>query len=120
MRSLLAIILISACATAPDESGPGGIPLPQANGGKGDGAVACGADSCDASLCAWNCATAGAACTPACTSELRKEAFVAASVNGATVDSRNTPYVPKLALDNLLIYGCDFWNFSSGGQGLEI
>ena len=40
---------------------------------------------------------------------------------GASFDSRNNPYAPKLALDNVLVYGCDLWDFSSQAyDGLEI
>jgi hypothetical protein len=43
-----------------------------------------------------------------------------------SVDSRTTPYTPKLSLNNVLIYGCELWHFtrSDGSdphhQGLEI
>lgn len=121
----MAILLAaSGCATSASDDGfsPGSIPQPPDNGGKGDSAVSCGGSTCDASLCAWDCSTPNAQCTEACTTEARSSAYVAASVNGATstsFDSRNTAYVPRYALDNVLIYGCELWNFSDH-QGLEI
>lgn len=120
---LLALGLVGCASTPDDPDQHGGIPTPSPNGGKGDGERQCGAQSCDASLCAFDCSHAGAGCTEACTTEGRPSAFVTATITGAesaSVDSRRTPYVPRLALDNVLIYGCDLWNFSGGKQGLEI
>jgi hypothetical protein len=125
MRILLAASLFaSACATSgPDDSfQPGGIPQPPANGGKGDSPVSCGAGTCDASLCAWDCSSSNAMCAEACTTEARQSAYVTANVGGsaqASFDSRSTAYMPKYALDNVLIYGCELWNFGDH-QGLEI
>ena len=120
---LLALGLV-ACASSPDDvDGHGQIPTPSPNGGKGDGERPCGGTSCDASLCGFDCSQAGAPCVEACTTEGRPNAFVAATITGAesaSVDSRLTPYVPRWALDNVMIYGCDLWSFSSGKQGLEI
>lgn len=42
-------------------------------------------------------------------------------IGSVTVDSRDTPYSPVWDLDNVLIYGCDHWDFSSQTKdGLEI
>jgi hypothetical protein len=127
MRAILATAvfgLFGACATSgtDDSFQLGGIPQPPAQGGKGDSAVSCGGSTCDASLCAWDCSTAGQLCAEACTTDSKSAAYVQAYVNGAastSFDSRSTPYVPKFSLDNVLIYGCDLWNFADH-QGLEI
>jgi hypothetical protein len=89
--------------------------------GKGD-AVGCGAGSCEPYLCDFDCTTAGQQCSKTCAAEDgRPNAFVAASVGGSSFDSRNNPYVPRLALDNVLVYGCNLWDFSSQAyDGLEI
>ncbi len=124
----LAIVVLGACATTPtgtDVDGHGGIPLPMGDG-KQDGEVSCGQRACSASLCAFDCSSPGALCSEACEADGLANAYVAATVSGAesaTFDSRQTPYQPRLALDNVLIYGCDFWNFSHSDpkhQGLEI
>lgn len=84
-----------ACATDPaiDQDSHGQIPHPSPGGGKGDNG-----DSAE-------------------------HTFVAATVSGsehATLDTRLTPYVPTWRLDDVLIYGCENWNFSNGRQGLEL
>jgi hypothetical protein len=124
MRILLALTVFAACASTSTDGGfqPGGIPQPPEKGGKGDSPVACGGSTCDPSLCAWDCSAQGAACTEACTTESRMDAYVTATVSGnasTSFDSRATPYVPKYSLDNVLIYGCELWNFGDH-QGLEI
>jgi hypothetical protein len=120
---LLLAVVFAGCATSADEAGgpkPGDIPTPMDQGGKGDGEVQCGTSACSNNLCAWDCSAAGQACTQACTTDARADVFVTASANGDTVDSRATPFKPHLALDNVLIYGCELWHFTTGTQGLEI
>ncbi len=84
-----------ACATEPGiaQDGHGQIPQPTPGEGK--------TDSADGA----------------------EHTFVSATVSGAeqvTLDTRLTPYVPTWRLDNVLIYGCENWNFRDGKQGLEI
>jgi hypothetical protein len=125
MRILAIAFFASACASSATGDGgfqPGGIPQPPQQGGKGDSPVSCGGSTCDGSLCAWDCSMQGASCTEACTSDDRKDAYVTATASGGastSFDSRNTAYAPKYALDNVLIYGCELWNFADH-QGLEI
>jgi hypothetical protein len=126
LRSAVFLLAATAgCASnAPaDVDGHGSIPHPQGDG-KQDGEVSCGSSACAASECAFDCSTSGQTCHKACMTDERANAFVAASVAGAeqvAFDSRQTPYQPKLALDNVLIYGCEVWDFSAGNhQGLEL
>lgn len=93
--------------------------------GKSDDARACGASSCVPRLCGYDCTAGGSQCSQTCAaSDTRADAFVTATFSGAhssTFDSRNTPFDPVFALDNVLIYGCDLWDFSNQVKdGLEI
>lgn len=124
----LAFAFLAACATTPtgtDVDGHGGIPHPMGDG-KQDGEVSCGQSACSASQCTYDCTTPGALCTEACEADSLANAYVAATVSGGestAFDSRQTPYQPRLALDNVLIYGCELWDFRSSNphyQGLEI
>lgn len=93
--------------------------------GDGKADSQCGAESCDGSLCGYDCTTQGAQCTESCASaDGRAGSFVAASVSGSasgSFDSRTNPYAPLLALDNVLVYGCELWDYSDQTHdGLEI
>ena len=85
---------LAGCASDPTTDlldGPGQIPHPTQGTGKADATAA--------------------------------RTFVQATITGAesgAVDSRLTPYVPVVSLDNVLIYGCDTWKFSTDNVGLEI
>jgi hypothetical protein len=129
MRSLAAILLslaFAGCVTGDggeDFSFDQSTPMP--NGGKGDGPTACGDQTCDASLCGYDCSVAGQQAKESCAStDGRAASFVAASIGGSesgSFDSRANPYVPKLALDNVLVYGCEMWDFSGGSyDGFEV
>ena len=128
MRHLFALsLLLPACASTPsDEPHPfdtQSVPTP--DDGKADEPRRCGDDTCLPSLCGYDCSTEGAQCERGCAaSDGRSAAYVAATFTGAhasTLDTRTTPYEPRLALDDVLIYGCDLWDFSSGAyDGLEI
>jgi hypothetical protein len=123
MRHLLFVLAFAGCATTGDSSNdftPGGIPDPTGAGGKGDSDIQCGASTCAGNLCGWDCSAAGQACTEACTTDGRANVYVTAQAGSDSVDSRQTPYKPKYALDNVLIYGCEIWHFADGSQGLEI
>ena len=122
-KSYLACLFLAACATSPatpDVDGHGTIPIPMGDG-KQDGEVSCGQSACSPSQCSYDCTTPGALCTRACEADSLANAYVAATVSGDSFDSRQTPYVPRYQLDNVLIYGCELWDFrGSHYQGLEI
>lgn len=93
--------------------------------GKSDDARACGTQSCVPRLCGYDCGTAGSQCAESCAADdARAQAFVTATVGGsesASFDSRTTPFDPVFALDNVLVYGCELWDFSDQSKdGLEI
>jgi len=93
--------------------------------GKSDEARACGSSSCAPRLCGYDCTAGGSQCAQTCAaSDGRAEAFVTASFSGAhssAFDSRATPFDEVFALDNVLIYGCELWDFSNQSKdGLEI
>lgn len=126
MRSIAAIALclgMTACvADSAEEDFQFGQSKPVADG-KADSQ--CGAESCDGLLCGFDCTTRGSQCTESCASaDGRAASFVAASFSGGasgSFDSRSNPYVPLLTLDNVLVYGCELWDFSNQTQdGLEI
>ena len=129
MSTTLALCLaaMTGCMATEDPNEPD--PLDGQNkpvqSGKADGPAVCGAESCAPELCGYDCTTQGAQCAQACASEDdRAGAFVAGSVGGAeqtSFDSRNNPYAPVFSLDNVLVYGCNLWDFSDQTHdGLEI
>lgn len=123
--SLLSLALLTACATDPvDDGDPSPIETPSVPNpdGKSDTIRACGDTSCEARLCGYDCTTVGEQCTQTCApTAAREQAFVTARVGGTTIDTRDTPYAPVWDLDNVLVYGCELWDFSSQVKdGLEI
>jgi hypothetical protein len=114
--SLLSFVLFTACATEPavDDESPidtQSVPNPD---GKSDDVRACGESACAPSQCGYDCTEAGQQCTQTCAPTAgRDKAFVRATIGNITVDSRDTTYAPVWDLDNVLIYGCDHWDFSS-------
>lgn len=90
--------------------------------GKSDEARACGAESCAPALCGYDCTEQGEQCERSCAaSDGRASSFVAATVGSTSFDSRTNPYVPVFSLDNVLVYGCELWDYSSGAyDGLQI
>ncbi len=90
--------------------------------GKSDGPIACGTDSCEPMLCGYDTSVVGEQATKSCAdADGRASTFVAGSAGGASFDSRTNPFVPVFSLDNVLVYGCDLWDFSSGAyDGLEV
>ena len=122
--SFLVALSAAACATEPtahDESPIDTQSVPDPDG-KSDDARVCGESSCAPRLCGYDCTQAGEQCTQTCAPAAgRDKAFVRATIGSVTVDSRDTPYSPVWDLDNVLIYGCDHWDFSSQTKdGLEI
>lgn len=121
--AMISLVLLGACATEEaDDFSPldeQAVPNPD---GKSDDARACGDAACVPRLCGYDCTTPGAQCTETCApSEGRASAFVTATIGGATVDSRDTPYQPVWDLDNVLVYGCELWDFSNQEKdGLQI
>jgi hypothetical protein len=98
---------------------------PKQNGGKADGPVTCGDQSCDASLCGYDCSVPGQQAKESCaTTDGRSATFVAASIGGSestSFDSRTNPYQPVFSLDKVLVYGCNLWDFSGGAyDGFEL
>lgn len=70
----------------------------------------------------YDCSVSGQMCTAKCyDTDADKDAFVKFSAAGRTVDSRSVPYTPVLSLSNVLVYGCQLWDFSDKThQGLGI
>lgn len=146
MFGLAGLLALSACGTPEDDTpttGPEGnavestdedgfqeVDLADQLGeaqtdSKSDAPSQCGTDSCSADLCGYDCSTSGQQCDRACDSADRDaDTYVLFNVSGARdarLDSRDLEYKPKLALNNVLIYGCELWDFSSGEyDGLEI
>jgi len=125
--SLAFLLLVAACATDPadDDFSPFDEQSKPDPDGKSDEARACGASACAPRLCGYDCTTQGAQCTQTCApTDGRAAAFVTAAITGAhtsTVDSRQTPFDEVFALDDVLIYGCEHWDFSNQiKDGLEI
>jgi hypothetical protein len=96
-----------------------GLPM---QSGKSDEPQACGTDSCEPSLCGYDCSVAGEQATKSCAAtDGGASTFVAGAVNGTTFDSRTNPYAPVFSLDKVLVYGCDLWDYTSGDyDGLEV
>jgi hypothetical protein len=129
LLAIVALAILPACATdaadpsLPQAGQPGDIPQPSGDGKADSAPVSCGDDTCASALCSFDASAPGEQLVRACVDEGRDRAFVAASVTGAesaSVDSRTNPYEPGLSLDNVLIYGCDVWNYAADNKGLEI
>jgi hypothetical protein len=125
-RTLFCLLVLSSCASGPDADFS---PIDQESkpdpDGKSDEVRACGEDACAPRLCGYDCTTEGEQCKEACAAvDERAAAFVTATFSGAhssTFDSRLTPFDPVFSLDNVLIYGCELWDFSDQVKdGLEI
>jgi hypothetical protein len=115
-------LAIAGCVSeAAEEEFEFGQGLPTQSG-KSDGPSACGTDSCEPTLCGYDCSVAGEQATKSCAeSDGRESTFVTGSANGSTFDSRTNPFAPVYSLNNVLVYGCDLWDFSSGEyDGLEV
>lgn len=125
--SWTSLLLVAACATDPtdDDFSPIDEQSKPSPDGKSDDARACGASACVPRLCGYDCTAEGEQCTQACaTADARADAFVTATFSGAhssQLDTRQTPFDPVFSLDDVLIYGCDLWDFSNQVKdGLEI
>lgn len=120
----LSLVLFTACTSSSDSDdfSPFDQQAHPNPDGKSDDARACGDDACAPRECGYDCTTAGEQCTQACAAAPgRADAFVAATVEGSTIDSRNTPFDEVFSLDNVLVYGCELWDFSNQAKdGLEI
>lgn len=93
--------------------------------GKMDEPRACGEDSCLPMLCGYDCTAQGSQCKRGCAAaDGRSSTYVRATFSGAhtsTIDTRDTAYEPVFSLDNVLVYGCELWDFSNQQyDGLEI
>ncbi len=122
---VMSLALAGCVADEPEEAFGFEQSTPQPMSGKSDEPTSCGTDSCLPDLCGYDCSVAGQQATRDCADrDGRPETYVTASISGATsnaFDSRANPYVPHLALDNVLVYGCDFWDYSNGlYDGIEI
>ena len=124
---ILALILVPACAGGDDtdDFSPLDTQSTPDPDGKSDEVRACGETSCVPRLCGYDCTATGSQCTETCAaSDGRATAYVAAQVSGSytgSFDSRTNPFDPVFALDNVLVYGCELWDFSNQTQdGLEI
>jgi hypothetical protein len=83
--------------------------------GKSDEPRACGTESCLPELCGYDCSVAGEQATKDCAeTDGRANTFVTGSAGGTSFDSRSNPYAPVFSLDNVLIYGCEMWDYSDG------
>lgn len=127
LAGLAGLVFVVGCADSDpaDDFSPFDDPSLPNPDGKSDHARACGASSCVPRLCGYDCTAGGSQCSQTCAaSDTRADAFVTATFSGAhssTFDSRTTPFDPVYALDNVLIYGCDLWDFSNQVKdGLEI
>lgn len=124
--SLLSLVLLGACATDAAGTDDDGAPFDTQSvpdpDGKSDTVQSCGTSECVPSLCGYDCTETGAQCTRTCAPEAgRDRAFVRATVDGTVLDTRDTPYAPVWDLDNVLIYGCELWDFTNQVKdGLEI
>lgn len=91
--------------------------------GKSDEPRACGTESCAPDLCGYDCSVAGEQATKECAdTDGRASTFVAGSISGgSSFDSRSNPYAPVFSLDNVLVYGCELWDYSDGAyDGLQV
>lgn len=91
---------------------------------KADQVTECGTESCTYTMCGYAC-HAGAQCERSCaTSDSRPASYVEFTVSGghsAHADSRDHGYTPVVSLTNVLFYGCELWDYSSGAyDGLEL
>jgi len=116
---------LAACVASDDERSPLDQQSLPTDDSKTDEPRACGAESCAPILCGYDCTTAGSQCERGCAaSDGRATTYVQATFSGAhnsVIDTRQTPYRPVYSLDNVLIYGCELWDFSSQQyDGLEI
>jgi hypothetical protein len=92
--------------------------------GKSD-AAACGSagDVCEPALCDFDCSNAGQQCMPACANEGDAASTgVRGEVSGYTLfDSSRNPYLPVVSTDNVLVYGCNLWDYTDETyDGLEV
>lgn len=128
MRITAAIAMslaISGCVSdAAEEEFEFGQSIP-VQSGKSDEPRACGTDSCIVDLCGYDCSVAGEQAKKECAdTDGRPTTFVAATVSGSasgSFDSRTNPYAPVFSLDNVLVYGCNLWDYSDGAyDGLQV
>lgn len=125
MRISAAIVMSLAITGCVSESSEEAFEFGQGKptqSGKSDGPIDCGADSCEPMLCGYDASVVGEQATRSCAeTDGRASTFVAGSAGGSSFDSRTNPYAPLFSLDNVLVYGCDLWDFSSGAyDGLEV
>jgi len=125
LSTLACLTLFSACAGSGDDFSPLDDQSQPDPDGKSDEIRECGDQACTPGLCGYDCTTTGSQCTRTCAAEDgRSLAYVAANVTGAestAFDSRSNPYDPVFALDDVLVYGCQLWDFSDQAKdGIEI
>jgi hypothetical protein len=124
---LLGLLAVVACASdGEDDFSPlDERPAPPSDDSKSDEPRACGTESCAPRLCGYDCTVAGSQCERGCAAaDGRAATYVQTTFSGAhssTLDTRQTPFEPVFSLDNVLIYGCNLWDFSNQQyDGLEI
>ncbi len=87
--------------------------------GKDDEPSRCGEDTCQRSLCGYDCSVSGQQCERACADDDTGEVLVKLNVSGSIskeYSSENFTNEPILSLNDVLIFGCDLWDFSSGDR----
>jgi hypothetical protein len=116
-------LAIAGCVSeAAEEEFEFGQSIPTQSG-KSDEPRACGTESCVVDLCGYDCSVTGEQAKKECAdTDGRASTFVAGSVSGGgSFDSRSNPYAPVFSLDNVLVYGCELWDYSDGAyDGLQV
>jgi hypothetical protein len=118
----MCLVITGCVADGSEEEFEFGQSIP-VQSGKSDEPRACGTESCVPELCGYDCSVAGEQATKECAAtDGRATSFVAGSVSGgSSFDSRTNPYVPVFSLDNVLVYGCELWDYSDGAyDGLQV
>ncbi len=84
---------------------------------KNDAVISCGTGTCSSILCGYDCSTSGQQCVKACSTEASGKPSVSAKISGGTSKSLNSDdfvYERVFSLNNVLYFGCDLWDYSSG------
>ncbi len=116
-------LAVTGCVADEAEEFEFGQSTPEPMSGKSDEPTACGEASCPPSLCGYDASVAGEQAVRSCaTEDGRPTSFITANVSGGgSFDSRTNPYQPVFSLDNVLVYGCELWDYSDGAyDGLEV